>query len=60
LTHLGHVSADISAVIRQYYKNIKGKTDNNEEYCKNIKGKTDNSFLPLWKHCYFYKVLIYD
>ena len=30
----------ISAVIRQYYKNMKGKIYNNEEYCKNIKGKS--------------------
>jgi len=33
----------ISAVIRQYYKNMKGKTGNNEEYSK-IKCKTDKSF----------------
>jgi len=37
----------ISAVIRQYYKYMKGKTNNNEEYCKNIKGKTDNSFFTI-------------
>jgi hypothetical protein len=39
---------------------MKGKADNTEENCKNIKGKTDSSFLPLWKYCYFYQVLIRD
>jgi hypothetical protein len=45
----------ILAVIKQYYKNMKGKTDNNKEYCKNIKGKTDNSFFTIVETLLFLK-----